>query len=142
MRCCFLCSEKTAYNGASHSALHWKNHYLCRNFYMMLKIGVLGAGHLGKIHLKCIQQIPSYEPVGFFDPDERTAKSVMEELHVRAFHSIDALIDAVDVVDIVTPTVQHFNCAATALRKRKHVFIEKPIVATPDEAFSASAISL
>ncbi len=101
---------------------------------MMLKIGVLGAGHLGKIHLKCIQQIPSYEPVGFFDPDERTAKSVMEELHVRAFHSIDALIDAVDVVDIVTPTVQHFNCAATALRKRKHVFIEKPIVATPDEA--------
>ena len=100
----------------------------------MLKIGVLGAGHLGKIHLKCIQQIPSYEPVGFFDPDERTAKSVMEELHVRAFHSIDALVDAVDVVDIVTPTVQHFNCAATALRKRKHVFIEKPIVATPDEA--------
>lgn len=100
----------------------------------MLKIGVLGAGHLGKIHIKCIKQIDRYELEGFYDPDQATAKAVEEELGVRCFATIEALIDAVEVVDIVTPTVQHFECASKALQRRRHVFIEKPIVATPDEA--------
>lgn len=100
----------------------------------MLKIGVLGAGHLGKIHLKCIKEIASYDLVGFYDPDPVTAKTVEEELGVRCFGSLEELIEAVEVVDIVTPTVQHFHCASKALRLRRHVFIEKPIVATPEEA--------
>ena len=100
----------------------------------MLKIGVLGAGHLGKIHINCIQQIAQYDLVGFFDPMEETAKVVEAETGVCCFDSIDSLIDAVDVVDIVTPTIQHYHCASMALKKRKHVFIEKPIVATPEEA--------
>ena len=100
----------------------------------MLKIGVLGAGHLGKIHLNCIKQIEKFELVGFFDPAEETAKQVDAELKVHCFNSIEELIDAVDVVDIVTPTIRHFECASKALQKRKHVFIEKPIVATPEEA--------
>lgn len=100
----------------------------------MLNIGVLGAGHLGKIHIKCIQQIERYNLVGFFDPAEETAKMVEAELGVKSFDCIDSLIDAVDVVDIVTPTIRHFLCASKALGKRKHVFIEKPIVATPEEA--------
>ena len=100
----------------------------------MLKIGVLGAGHLGKIHLNCVKQIEKYELMGFFDPAGETAKQVETELNVKHFDSIDALIDAVDVVDIVTPTIRHFECASKALRKHKHVFIEKPIVATPEEA--------
>jgi len=100
----------------------------------MLKIGVLGAGHLGKIHINCIKQIEEYDLVGFFDPAAETARQVESELGVKCFESIDALIDTVDVVDIVTPTIRHFECASKALQKRKHVFIEKPIVATPDEA--------
>ena len=100
----------------------------------MLKIGVLGAGHLGKIHLNCIKQIEEYDLVGFYDPAVDTAREVEEELGIPAFATIDALIDAVDVVDIVTPTIRHFECASKALQKRRHVFIEKPIVATPDEA--------
>ena len=100
----------------------------------MLKIGVLGAGHLGKIHINCIKQIEQYDLVGFFDPATDTARQVEEEMQLRCFDSIDALIDAVDVVDIVTPTIRHFECASKALLKRKHVFIEKPIVATPEEA--------
>ena len=100
----------------------------------MLKIGVLGAGHLGKIHIRCIKQIERYELVGFYDPDPVTAKAVQEEMGVRCFDTLEALIAAVEVVDIVTPTVQHFSCASKALMQRKHVFIEKPIVATPDEA--------
>lgn len=100
----------------------------------MMKIGVLGAGHLGKIHLNCIKQIEKYDLVGFFDPAEETARQVGFETNVKSFDSIDSLIDAVDVVDIVTPTIRHFECASKALQKCKHVFIEKPIVATPDEA--------
>jgi len=100
----------------------------------MLKIGVLGAGHLGKIHLNCLKQIEEYDLVGYFDPAEETARQVEAETGIRSYPTIDALIDAVDVVDIVTPTIRHFECASKALRKRKHVFIEKPIVATPDEA--------
>lgn len=100
----------------------------------MLKIGVLGAGHLGKIHIKLIQQIDSYELVGFYDADEKTAAKVAEELGVKVFHDIDELINSVDVVDIVTPTLSHFDCAVKAIRQSKHIFIEKPITNTVDEA--------
>lgn len=100
----------------------------------MLKIGVLGAGHLGKIHINCIKQLPVYDFVGFYDQDENTAKKVSEDFQVKNFSTIEELVDMVDVVDIVTPTISHFDCASLALKKGKHVFIEKPIVATVDEA--------
>lgn len=100
----------------------------------MLKIGVLGVGHLGKIHVNCIRMIDDYQLVGFYDPDEEKVKAAVEEFGIKSFESISALIDAVDVVDIVTPTVSHFACAAEAIKKSKHVFIEKPIVTTPEEA--------
>lgn len=100
----------------------------------MLKIGVLGAGHLGKIHIRCIKEIAEYELVGFFDPDELNSKKAIEEFAIRRFDTLDELVDAVDVVDIVTPTVSHFGCAAKSLKKFRHVFIEKPIVTTLDEA--------
>lgn len=108
----------------------------------MLKIGVLGAGHLGKIHINCIQQIENYDLVGFYDPDRATAAEVESKTGVCCFDSIDSLIDAVDVVDIVTPTIQHYHCASMALKKQKHVFIEKPIVATPDEANALMQLAL
>ncbi len=102
----------------------------------MLKIGVLGVGHLGKIHLRCIKEIEDYNLVGFYDTDENVLIEVEKETGVKGFRDIDELIDAVDVVDIVTPTVSHFACASSALKKHKHVFIEKPIVTTPEEARS------
>lgn len=102
----------------------------------MLKIGVLGAGHLGKIHIKCIKQIGQYQLIGFYDADEANALKVEAELGVKAYPSLDSLINEVDVVDIVTPTVSHFDCASRALKKTRHVFIEKPIVTTPEEARS------
>jgi len=100
----------------------------------MLKIGVLGAGHLGKIHIKCIKQIPEYQLVGFYDPDIENAAKVSQELDLKSFESTEALINECDVVDIVTPTVSHYDCAAAAIKKSKHVFIEKPVVTTPEEA--------
>ncbi len=100
----------------------------------MLKIGVLGAGHLGKIHLRCIKEIEQYNLIGFFDPDDANGSMAEQEFGVRRWNSVDDLIDAVDVVDIVTPTISHFESAAKALRKCRHVFIEKPIVTSLEEA--------
>lgn len=102
--------------------------------FFMLKIGVLGAGHIGKIHLKCIKNIPEYELVGFYDINDDVARSVEKEFGIKSFNTIEDLVSKVDVVDIVTPTIKHFECASVALRQNKHVFLEKPIVATPLEA--------
>ena len=100
----------------------------------MLKIGVLGAGHLGKIHIKCIQEINDFDLVGFHDPDNVISDKVANEFNIVKFHSSDELINAVDVVDIVTPTISHFECASKSLRKFRHVFIEKPVVTSLEEA--------
>jgi len=100
----------------------------------MLKAGVLGAGHLGKIHLRLLNQSDKYELVGFYDADETNAKKVEAETGFKYFNSIDALIDAVDMVDIVTPTLSHYDCAIKAIAKGKHIFIEKPITNTVEEA--------
>jgi predicted dehydrogenase len=100
----------------------------------MLKAGVLGAGHLGKIHLRLLNQSEKYELVGFYDADETNAKKVEEEFGYKYFNSIDALVDAVDMVDIVTPTLSHYDCAKQAIAKGKHIFIEKPITNTVEEA--------
>lgn len=100
----------------------------------MLKAGVLGAGHLGKIHLRLINQSEKFELIGFYDADETNAKKIEAELGYTYFDSIEALIDAVDVVDIVTPTLSHYDCAKLAISKGKHIFIEKPITNTVEEA--------
>lgn len=100
----------------------------------MLKAGVLGAGHLGKIHLRLLNQSDKYQLVGFYDADEANAKKVEAEFGYKYFNTIEALVDAVDVVDIVTPTLSHYECAKLAISKGKHIFIEKPITNTVQEA--------
>ncbi|MDG2436877.1 MAG: Gfo/Idh/MocA family oxidoreductase, partial [Polaribacter sp.] len=100
----------------------------------MLKVGVLGAGHLGKIHLRLLQESEKYELIGFFDPFTKNAQKVATEFGYNLFNSIDELIEAVDVVDIVTPTLSHFECAKKSIEKGRHIFIEKPIAKTVLEA--------
>jgi predicted dehydrogenase len=107
----------------------------------MLKIGVLGAGHLGKIHIKCIKQISDYDLTGFYDPDDTNAARVEEEFGIKRYDTLSALIEDVDVVDIVTPTISHYDCAAEALRKTRHVFIEKPVVTTLEQARKLISLS-
>lgn len=107
----------------------------------MIKVGIIGAGHLGKIHIKCINEISDFKLMGFYDTDEANARSVSNEFGIRNFSSIDELISEVDVVDIVTPTIAHFEPAARALRQFRHVFVEKPIVTTPEEALKLIAIA-
>ncbi|MCM4172952.1 gfo/Idh/MocA family oxidoreductase [Arenibacter sp. TNZ] len=100
----------------------------------MLNVGVLGAGHLGKIHLRLLNESQKYNLVGFYDPDVINGKKVEAEFGYTFFDNINKLIDAVDVIDIVTPTLSHFDCAKKAMEKGKHVFIEKPITNTLQEA--------
>ena len=101
---------------------------------MRKKIGVLGAGHLGKIHIKCILASDMFELVGFYDPDSETAEQVAGSFGIHRFNTDDELIEASEIVDIVTPTISHFDCASKALKHSRHVFIEKPLTTTLYEA--------
>ena len=100
----------------------------------MLKAGVLGAGHLGKIHLKFLQQSENYELVGFYDDSDAVAEAVEKEFGYKRFPSMQALIDACDMIDVVTPTTHHFECAEQVIKSGKHLFIEKPITQTVEQA--------
>src|SRR5688572_1823537 len=99
-----------------------------------IRIGVLGAGHLGKIHIRLILQLPAFNLVGFYDPDAATREKVANEFGIKAYANEDDLIKEVDALDIVTPTLHHFACASKAIKQFKHVFIEKPVTATLEEA--------
>ncbi|MCC4214442.1 Gfo/Idh/MocA family oxidoreductase [Leeuwenhoekiella parthenopeia] len=100
----------------------------------MLKAGVLGAGHLGKIHLKLLQQSEYYELVGFYDESESVAAAVAEEFGYKRFPTMQSLIEACDMIDVVTPTTHHFDCAEQVIKAGKHLFIEKPITQTVEQA--------
>ncbi len=100
----------------------------------MIKIGILGAGHLGKIHIRLLKEIEKYQVIGFYDTNIEAAKVVSKELGVKFFESFEELVEQVDALDIVTPTITHFDCASKAIKKSKHVFIEKPITNTIEEA--------
>ncbi len=101
----------------------------------MLKIGLIGAGHLGKIHLKCIQAAAAeLDFVGFYDADPTNAAAVAEASGVRFFTDPAELIAAVDIVDVVTPTPSHYLLVRQALEAGKHVFVEKPLTQTVAEA--------
>ncbi len=101
---------------------------------MQKRIGVLGAGHLGKIHIKCILASDKFQLVGFYDPDSETAEAVAQSFGIKRFGSDDELIEASEIVDIVTPTLSHYDCASKALKHSRHVFIEKPLTTTLYEA--------
>ncbi len=100
----------------------------------MLRIGVFGVGHLGKYHLNNWKDIPDTELVGFYDPADDTSKAVSEKYQLARFLDPDALVEACDVIDVVAPTNHHFECCERAIRKGKHVFVEKPLANTMDEA--------
>ncbi|MEO2062270.1 MAG: Gfo/Idh/MocA family oxidoreductase [Christiangramia sp.] len=107
----------------------------------MLKAGVLGAGHLGKIHLKLLKQSDKYELIGFYDADHENAKKVAEEFGYRAYSDLDELIADADMIDVVTPTLSHFEVAKKVISAGKHLFIEKPITNTFEEAEELIALA-
>jgi len=107
----------------------------------MLKIGVIGTGHLGKIHAKLWKEVGGTELIGVFDANAEEAKRVAAEHGVQVFSSAEKLIDSVDAVSIVTPTFAHFEVAKRAIGRSKHVLIEKPITTTITEAQELIALA-
>ncbi len=100
----------------------------------MIKVGVFGVGHLGKFHLNSWKEIKGIELVGFFDPNDAAAQEVSEKYQLARFLDAETLMNACDAVDIVAPTQFHFVLCAAAIRKGKHVFVEKPLANTMEEA--------
>jgi predicted dehydrogenase len=100
----------------------------------MLKAGVFGVGHLGKFHLNNWKEIKTIELAGFYDPDDSTAAEVLAKYQIPRFLDPELLMDACDIVDIIAPTTEHFALCEKAIRKGKHVFVEKPLAHTMDEA--------
>ncbi len=100
----------------------------------MQTIGVLGAGHLGTIHIDLLHQSQRYELRGVYEPDPDRASYIRDQYGIQAYPSYEAMLAEVDVVDIVTPTLSHYACAMQALAMHKHLFIEKPITKTTEEA--------
>jgi len=100
--------------------------YLTQIF-SMLKIGVFGVGHLGKFHLNNWKDIPGAELVGFYDPNDEAALEVSEKYQLPRFLDAGTLMDACDAIDVVAPTNFHFELCEKAIKKGKHVFVEKPL---------------
>jgi len=100
----------------------------------MLKIGVFGVGHLGKFHLNNWKEIKDIELVGFYDPNDAAAQEVSEKYQLPRFLDAERLMDACDAVDIIAPTNFHFDLCEKAIKRGKHVFVEKPLANTMDEA--------
>lgn len=100
----------------------------------MLKIGVFGVGHLGKFHLNNWKEMKDVSLVGFYDPNDDMAQEVVTKYQIPRFLDPETLIDAVDAVDVVAPTPFHFDLCERAIRKGKHVFVEKPLANTMEEA--------
>ena len=100
----------------------------------MLKVGIFGTGHLGKFHVANWLEIPDVEIVGFYDPNDEAAIDTMERFGLKRFEAMETLMDLVDAVDVITPTQFHYPVCEMALRKSKHVFVEKPLASDLDEA--------
>jgi predicted dehydrogenase len=100
----------------------------------MLKVGLIGAGHLGKFHLNNWKEIEGVTLIGFVDIDDDNAKKVAKEYKLERYDSAEKLINDADIIDIVVPTNEHYNLCMEAIRKGKHVFVEKPLAHTMEEA--------
>ena len=91
------------------------------------KIGIIGTGHLGKIHTKLFKEIEACEFIGIFDKDFDMCRLVADEFKTEQFFEISELLDKVDAVDVVATTSAHYEIVKQALECNKHVFVEKPI---------------
>ena len=99
----------------------------------MIKVGVIGAGHLGKIHLNILSN-SNFNLIGFHDTDVENSEKLASEKGYVFFKEIDSLINLIDAVVIVSPTTTHFEIAEKCINKGKHIFVEKPLTTNSEEA--------
>ncbi len=97
-----------------------------------VRLGIIGAGHLGRFHIECAKRIAGFTLAGIYDLDAGRSAEIGSQYNVHVFQNLDELLDHTDAVCIVTPTSTHFDIAMRALEANKHVFIEKPLTDHPD----------
>ncbi|MGD8781575.1 MAG: Gfo/Idh/MocA family oxidoreductase [Ignavibacteria bacterium] len=106
-----------------------------------IKIGVIGTGHLGKIHTKLLKEVDNCELTGIYDADLEKANTVGSEFDVEVFDKVDDLLCNINAVSIVASTSAHYQLVKSAFEKGVHVFVEKPITSTIYEAEEIVAMS-
>ena len=99
-----------------------------------VKFGVIGVGYLGKFHVKQLSSLDCIELVGVYDIDLKQASLVASQYNIKKFENIENLLQSIDAVSIVTPTKYHYSVAMMALKYGIHIFIEKPITDSINEA--------
>jgi predicted dehydrogenase len=97
-------------------------------------IGVIGAGHLGRYHIECLKRIDGFSLAGFYDIDTARSKEISEKYDIPCFDHVAGLLDQVEAICIVTPTVTHYDLAIQAIDAGKHVFVEKPLSDLPESS--------
>ena len=100
----------------------------------MLRVGVFGVGYLGKIHIEQLQKINGIELIGFYDPNDENAQFASDTFGITRYQTTDELIQNCDAIDIVAPSLHHFELAEKVIKSGKHVFIEKPFTQTVEQA--------
>jgi predicted dehydrogenase len=106
-----------------------------------IKVGIIGVGHLGRLHANLYREIETADIIGIYDIDREKARKIGNELGLTPFSEFEELIDAAEAVNIVTPTTTHFEVARAALEKECHLFIEKPVTAQEHEAEELIALA-
>lgn len=98
-----------------------------------MNVGIVGLGHLGKIHLKLLGEIPDFNLSAIYDIDKKVLDNLVYLKNVILCNNYQELLNHCDAVLIITPTHTHFELASEAIKKGKHVFIEKPATSQPEE---------
>ncbi|MFW6179910.1 MAG: Gfo/Idh/MocA family protein [Desulfohalobiaceae bacterium] len=99
-----------------------------------LALGIVGVGYLGQIHTKLASSIGEIDLVGIYDQDQAKCRQIAEQFGTVAFSRLDSLLRRVQAVSIVVPTEAHHQVALQALEQDCHLFIEKPMAHTVDQA--------
>jgi len=107
----------------------------------MLKVGVVGCGHLGKIHIKLLFQSENYKLMGVYDINAEFSDQIANKYGCKAYTSFEEMLNDIEVLDIVTPTPFHFNYAKKAIDKGIHLFIEKPVCSNSEESIELMRLS-
>ena len=106
-----------------------------------LRVSVIGAGHLGRIHLKLLSQNTTIDLVGVFDTNSDITTEQAQMYNITSFSGVDEAISSSDAIFIIVPTSEHFAISQKAIKQQKHLFIEKPVCSNYDEATELIALA-
>jgi len=107
----------------------------------LVRVAVIGVGHLGRIHAKIYAELAGAHLVGVVDTDQNAAKKIAEQYHCEVFKKIEDLIDKVDAVSIVVPTIHHLETARPFIESGIHILMEKPIAPSYEESLALVELS-